>query len=339
MKNYGLVADVGGTNIRFGVVDLRHPRDLSVRSVRKLATKDYANIIDAARFYFADLKPESPPSSVVFAVAGPIQREREISFTNSHWHFTVSQLRTALGVERIKLINDYEAIAAAVPSLEPQDMVTVGPTVPHSGASKERETIAIVGPGTGLGVAGFVRSRDETVPLVTEGGHVNFAPSDALEIEILKILSRQFEHVSAERILSGPGLSALHAAMAEIEGSARETLTPEEITTAAKSDMSSFSGKVFSRFCAILGAFAGDVALTMGARDGLLIAGGILPTIADAFAASPFRERFEAKGRFQAYMKAIPTRLIVQQHVGLIGAASVLLAEKAAPASKAVAAC
>jgi glucokinase len=159
---------------------------------------------------------------------------------------------------------------------------------------------------------------------VTEGGHAAFAPSDDIEIEILKFLTKKFGRVSNERLLSGPGIFNLYSALCAIDGKDAKDTTPEAITKTAREKPGSFEAKVFARFCAILGAVAGDVALTMGARGGVLIGGGILPDAAEVFAKSEFRACFEAKARFTDYMKAIPTLLIADPHAGLIGAGAIL---------------
>jgi glucokinase len=262
-----------------------------------------------------------PPGAAVLSVAGPVQ-DNAIDMTNLGWRFSGEELSRTLGIAHVQLINDYEAIARSSESLEEIDLRTIGPSV--SVARAERQTVAIVGPGTGLGVGGYVRTPQELVPLVTEGGHADFSPTDDIEIEILKFLRRKFGHVSNERVLSGPGLMNLHEALSAVEGIKHSTVQPQDITAQALADGNSFCAKVLSRFCAILGSVAGDVALVVGARDGVLLAGGIGPAIQDFLVASDFRNRFEAKGRFEGYMKAIPTRLIVNDNAGLIGAASLL---------------
>ena len=325
LENYGLVADVGGTNIRFGLVDL----DAAVPAVQTSASFSaaaYGGIADAARSYLRSLDVLKPPKSAAFAIAGPVN-DGKIALTNSAWNSSIDELRAALQVERLRLINDYEAIALAVPLLGPAGCVEIGSAAPPSPRA-HKETIAILGPGTGLGVAGLVRSGKTAAPLVTEGGHVSFAPVDEREIEILKLLMRRYGRVSVERILSGPGLRVLFEVMAEIEGIGAENLTAEQITARAETDRNGFCGRVFGQFCAVLGSVAGDVALTMGALGGVLIAGGILPAHAAMFAASGFRARFEAKGRFEDYMKKITTRLVVDTRVGLLGAASLLASEE-----------
>jgi glucokinase len=262
------------------------------------------------------------PEALVFAVAGPVNNE-EIHLTNVGWRISAGDLRHGLQTSSARLINDYEAIAEAVPRLEGHDLFAIGsaPALDVSGDG----VIAIIGPGTGLGIAGCVHKDGVRATLVTEGGHVAFAPTDEVDIQILKILMRKFGRVSAERLLSGPGLMNLYEAMAELEGAAPQEVSPEEITLRAQDDAASFEARVFGRFCEILGSVAGDLALMMGARQGVVIAGGILPAVAPLLAASRFRARFEDKARFAAYMQAIPTCLIVEPRVGLIGAASVLV--------------
>jgi glucokinase len=252
----------------------------------------------------------------VFAVAGPV-RDGAIHMTNLGWKFSQADVGAALGIAQVKLINDFEAIALAVPHFGPGDLLAIGPA-----ATPVRATVAIVGPGTGFGVAGCVPTESGVTAIVSEGGHASFAPVDDVEIDILKNLRARFGRLSIERILSGPGLVTLGEAM----GAATPPLSPQEITARAKADPDSFCGTVFARFCAILGSVAGDIALVMGARGGVMVAGGILPAMREAFAASEFRARFEAKGRFKDYMSDIPTHLIVQDFAGLMEAAAGLQA-------------
>jgi glucokinase len=301
MSDTALVADIGGTHARFAL------SDGALREIVSLPSKDFAGLADAAKAYLA--KVGARPSRAAFAVAGPVG-EGTVTLTNLGWSFSADELSAALGVT-VTLLNDFEALAYAVPHLSASDLVSIGPDV----EGEANGTVAILGPGTGLGVGGWSNGH----ALVTEGGHADFAPADDIEIDILKFLRARFGHVSWERVLSGPGLVNLYDAMG-----GRESLAPQEITAQVGRDPR--CTKVFARFCAILGSAAGDIALTMGARGGVLIAGGILPALREPFAASQFRARFEAKGRFADYLGAIPTRLIVQDHAGLIGAAASLAA-------------
>ncbi len=249
MKSYGLVADVGGTNVRFGLVDLSQPRRVALQMPRKLISKSYAGMLDAAQSYLTSIKPDAPLAAAVFAVAGPVHNE-EISLTNLQWRFTSSDLQAGLHIEQVHLLNDYEAIAYAVPSLGADDLMDIGAFPKNARNAERKQVIGIVGPGTGLGVAGYQRTPEGIFPLVTEGGHADFAPTDDVEIEILKFLRRRYEHVSAERVLSGSGLVNLHEALSAIEGVAYEARTSHEITDEAQKNPNSLSARTFSRFTA-----------------------------------------------------------------------------------------
>ncbi len=315
---YGLVADIGGTHARFAVADLGEG---AIREPKTFAVADYGDVTKAVRAFLDQEGVTAAPEALVFAVAGPVENGH-IHFTNSGWQFSEKELRAKLGVKRARLVNDFEAQARAVPVLKPATLVQIGG--PGTFDAKADGTIALVGPGTGLGVGGLVRKDGARIALVGEGGHASFAPHDEAEIQILEVLMKRFGHVSAERLLCGPGIVNLYEAMDEIAGEAGKATAPEDITARAKSDPQSFEAQVFARFCAMLGSVAGDVALVMGARQGVLIAGGILPNAVEILRQSEFRERFEDKGRFQDYMRAIPTLLIVEPHAGLLGAAAIL---------------
>jgi glucokinase len=198
-----------------------------------------------------------------------------------------------------------------------------GPTEgdPHS-------AIAVLGPGTGFGVSALARDiHGREIALPSEGGHACFAPGDPVEDEILRILRQRYDRVSIERLVCGPGLLNMHRALAQIDGRVTHIDDPAQITDEALADPRSHCGATLARFCAILGAVAGDVALTMGSRGGVYIAGGIAPRILPFLKASPFRERFERKGRFQDYMADIPTWVITHKHAALLGAARVAFAD------------
>jgi glucokinase len=318
----GLVADIGGTNVRFALADVDAARP-SFANERKYSTKSHSDIAGAAQAYLEDLKFKGDIAGLVFGVAGPVQHGA-IHLTNAGWKISEDDLRSKLKIPFARVLNDYETLAEAVPEFQAQDLQQIGP-LPFM--NRRTGTMAIIGPGTGLGVGGLIRSNDATLPLVTEGGHANFAPTDDLEIQMLQILLKKFGRVSNERIISGPGLQNIHAAMSQIDGRPTRDIAPEDITKTAREAPNSFEAKVFSRFCAILGSIAGNYALGMGARGGVLIAGGILPDSVDFFLASDFRKRFEDKGRFAEYMKAIPTALIVDEQAGLRGAAAILRLE------------
>jgi glucokinase len=314
----GLVADIGGTNARFAWVDLaagaptpQTPLDFKAR--------DYPTVLHALDAYLERAQPPARPSAAVIAVAGPVI-SGTICFTNSEWSFSEADLR-GYGFGAARLINDYAALAYAATALGPGDTRQLG----GPADAPQDETLAVVGAGTGFGVSALARDgRGESV-VVTEGGHCAFAPCDELELQVLSRLMARFGRVSIERILSGPGLVNLHQALAEVEGRTVESCDPAAITAAAVAGEREAVATV-QRFCAIFGSVAGDFALAFGAKRGVYLAGGIAPTLIEQLDGGSFRSRFEDKGRFRAYMQAIPVRVIMRPHVGLIGAAAAMLA-------------
>lgn len=308
-----LVGDVGGTNARFALARMVDGRPRIEHQARFPAAA-HPTFLDGVRAFLdgCDTRPEGG----VIAVAGPVT-DGAIDLTNSPWRVSEAQL-SGLGVGRIRLINDFEAQAWAAPVLQGGDLAHLGG--PARGQADH--TLAVLGPGTGFGVSALARDASGgAMALASEGGHADFAPQDALEDEVLRTLRRRYSRVSIERLICGPGLVNLHRALAEIEGRSTEVDDPAEITRQALEDPRGACGATLARFCAMLGSVAGDIALTTGARGGVYIAGGIAPRIRDFLAASPFRERFEKKGRFQPYMQAIPTWVVMHDHAALLGAA------------------
>ena len=314
---YALVGDVGGTNARFALIDLT--RDATrLNHATNLKCADYPTPGDAIAAYLSQVGIGRWPAFAVIAAAGPVN-DGQIALTNLDWTLSEDELR-ARGFLSVRLINDYAAAALAAPLLDFRDAPAVG----GPAAGQETETLAVLGAGTGFGVSALARDGFGEAALATEGGHVAFAPSDEVEIELLRILSRRFGRVSVERILSGIGLCHLHEALAMIAGTPAQPFTDPADITRAGLDGDPAAALTLDRFCAILGAVAGDVALSFGAKGGVFISGGIAPVILDHLIASDFRARFEAKGRFEDYLREIPTRVIVRPHAALLGAADAL---------------
>jgi glucokinase len=314
---YGLVADIGGTNARFALVELDNSAPVELLSQQTLPTVDYPNLSDAARFYLQSVNyDKNKVCSGSFAVAGAIDGDW-FEMTNNPWAFSVQAVCKELGFEYLHLLNDFGAIAWSIPILKDDEFVRVG-----GGDSDPDVPVAVLGPGTGLGVGGYILQDDQFTALQTEGGHTSFAPQNDLEIEILKFLQKIHGRISWERVLSGPGLENLYSALTAINGKKTEQLSASQITRAAleKGDLQCIA--VLNQFCACLGTLAGDVALMLGARGGVNIAGGIVPRFVDFFVASPFRERFEMKGRFSDYNAGIATQVVVAGQPGLLGAAA-----------------
>ncbi len=308
-----LIADIGGTNARFA---LAFP-DGRIGSECILSGADYPDLIQAAAAYLREVAGPRPRRSAV-AVATPISGDW-IQFTNSPWSFSTEAARQALGLEQLLIINDFTALALALPLLGPDERRQVS-----EGTAVEKAPIGLIGPGTGLGVSGLVWSGHHWIPLETEGGHVTFSACDEREWAICRILQQRFDHVSPERLLSGPGLVNLYTALAELEGWSAEELVPADITDRALTGNCRHCVEVLELFCGALGAAAGNLALTLGARGGVYIGGGIVPRLGDFFDRSAFRTRFEAKGRFSDYLATIPTWVITAANPALRGVAAAL---------------
>jgi glucokinase len=309
----GLIGDIGATNARFALVGPQR----RIGRTRVLATSDYAGIAEAIDSYLGE-ETDDRPDQAVLAVASPVTGDR-ISFTNSPWTFSIAELQQRLGLRRLKVVNDLTATALAVPHLTERDRVQIGSGQPVADAP-----IGIVGPGTGLGVGALVRAGQEWITIPSEGGHVTMAPGDARESAVLDLMRRRFDHVSAERVLSGPGLVNLYNAICETEGVPAASYAPAQITDAAIGARDARCHETVAMFCAMLGTVAGNLALTLGARGGIYISGGIVPKLGPTFAQSGFRERFEQKGRMRAFLAPIPTYVITHAVPAFLGAASLL---------------
>ncbi|HEY8479476.1 MAG TPA: glucokinase [Spirillospora sp.] len=305
-----LVADVGGTNARFALVD---GPDGEPARVRCLPTREHAGLAEAAAAYLRRHAPDVSPSAACLAVAGPVT-DGTFHLTNAGWpRGTFEEVRARLGLPRLDVINDFEALALALPRLRDEDLVPIGGELPSA-----RHTVAVVGPGTGLGVAGLVPTPAGWVQLPGEGGQVDLPAGTDREIEVVRLLRAEHGAATAELLLSGDGLTRLHRYLAMLDGDRPAALTAKEICERRDEPR---CRETLHMFCALLGSLAGNVALTLGARGGVYLAGGILPRIADVLRDSPFRARFEAKPPVEDYVRGIPTALIVHPGPALIGAA------------------
>ncbi len=310
-----LVADIGGTNARFAMFF----DDIGTLSNERTVSCDRcAGPIDAIETYLKETSAPRP-KEIAMAVATAITGD-QIKLTNNHWHFSVEGTRSALGVDRLLMLNDFTALALSLPHLPISQLRQVG-----GGHAVSNTAIALIGAGTGLGVSGLLPTKNAWVPIEGEGGHVSFSPANVRETEILRIVWREFEHVSGERLISGIGLDPLFRAIAELEGRPGPAPSPAIITERALRGDDELCREVMNTFCAMLGTAAGNLAVTLGARGGVYIGGGIVPRLGEFFDRSPFRERFETKGRFSDYLKAIPTKIILADYPALTGAAQALL--------------
>jgi len=258
------------------------------------------------------------PHQGALAIASAITGDR-VAMTNHPWSFSISALKSQFGFDRLEVINDFTALALALPHLSPGDRQPVGGGDPVTGTP-----IGVLGPGSGLGVSGLVPSRAEWISLSSEGGHATMAPASDRESAVLDHMRRHFDHVSAERVLSGPGLVNLYNTLAALDGVSSRGYTAAQITDPGIGAADPLCAEATSLFCAMLGTMAANLALTLGARGGIYIGGGVVPRLGQRFAESPFRARFEAKGRFSHYLAAIPTWVVTHPLPAFLGCAAVL---------------
>ena len=315
MSGFRLLADIGGTNARFA---LQAPGGPFV-DIEVLACRDYDHIKDAIDAYLARAGARGHATAGIrhaaLAIANPVEGDF-VSMTNHHWCFSTAALRDACGLATLLVVNDFAALAQALPHLDACGRERIGGP---DAAVVEARPLGLVGPGTGLGVSGVVPAGGgRWIALAGEGGHASFAPVTRDEMRLLDALWEEHGHVSAERLLSGPGLEAIHRVLAG------ESLPAAAITARALDGSCAACRATVDAFCAILGSVAGNVALTLGATGGMYIGGGIVPRLGPLFHASAFRERFEGKGRLQPYLARIPTWLVTEPYPALRGVAALL---------------
>ncbi len=308
-----LVADIGGTHARFAIVD----GNLDIVHTRTLKTDDFPGIDEAIENYLAELSIPRP-SSACIAVACPVG-EDVISLTNNGWSFSSKNLRKNLGLDELFVVNDFRALARAIPQFGEDDFIQIG-----KGAAVPNFPISALGPGTGLGVATVAFNDGQPIAIEGEGGHIAFAPTTEREIEICRILSWKYGRVSVERILSGPGIHVLYQALADMDAKKVPVLETPTIIERALDGTCPRCVETLHAFAAILGSFAGDVALLTGSRGGVYLGGGIAPRIRQFLEEDWFRSRFEDKGRMSPLVQKIPTFLITAKNPALKGAALLL---------------
>ncbi|MDX1456091.1 MAG: glucokinase [Marinobacter sp.] len=313
-SDYALVGDIGGTNARFALV---RTGQVQPESIEVLACNDYANLDDAVVDYLARTGVGAV-EEVCLAVASPV-RGTQVRMTNNHWRFDCEDIRQRFGWKAFKVINDFTAMALGVLHVTDDHLVPV-----CGGEGNPARPRLVMGPGTGLGVSGLVPTNTGWLPLMTEGGHVDYAPTDDLEVAILDILRARFGRVSVERILCGQGLLNLYQAHAELQGLDAPLNAPEKITAAALDDTDPLARQTLRHFCEILGRVAGNAVLTLGGFGGVYLCGGILPRFLDFFLESNFQHGFEDKGRMRPLLEATPVFVVIEKYTGLLGAAEAL---------------
>ncbi|MGK9170105.1 glucokinase [Inquilinus limosus] len=307
-----LIADLGGTNARFALADSSGTRDTKI-----LHAADYPTLADAAHAYLNMVRPAAVPRQAAIDVASPVTGDR-VQLTNAAWSFSIAALKSDLGLERLEVINDFTAVALAVPYLDEADRSQIG-----GGAPVAEAPIGVLGPGTGLGVSGLVPSAGRWAALAGEGGHVTMAAATEREAAVLDRLRHRFQHVSAERVLSGMGLVNLYETLSQLDGVDPAARDAAAVTEGARTG-DPHCAEAVSMFASMLGTIAGNLALTLGSRGGVYIAGGIVPKLGPLFDQALFRQRFEAKGRLRSFVVGIPTYLVTHPLPAFIGLRSVL---------------
>jgi len=318
-----LLADIGGTNARFGL-EIAPGR---IEMIDVLGCARHATLADATRAYLASpavagalaAGTQAAVRHAAIAIANPVVGDL-VRMTNHHWEFSIESLRTELGFDTCIVVNDFSALARSLPHLGTGDKFQVGGGAPVADAP-----IGLLGAGTGLGVSGLIPGLDGSwTALRSEGGHVSFAPANELEVAILQFAWREFEHVSAERFLSGAGVELIYRALAHHLNRPDEALGAPEISRRGLAGECELCDLVIDTFCGMLGTVAGNLAVTLGAQGGVYIGGGIVPRLGERFTRSPFRARFEQKGRFAGYLAEVPTYVITAEYPAFLGVSAIL---------------
>ena len=293
-----LIADIGSTYARFALETA--PGVFSAAA--SLPCEAHADFPAAVRAYLASLPAGQRVEHAAVAIANPVEGDR-MRMTNYRWEFSIEQARQQLGLDTLLVVNDFTALAMSLPRLAAKDLRQVG-----SGQAVKKSVLGLLGAGTGLGVSGLIPAGDSWVSLGSEGGHASFSPRDERELAVLRFAWRQFEHVSFERLLSGAGLALMYQALAERAGQQADALSAPEITRRALANSDAVCSETLDVFCAVLGTAAANLAVTLGASGGIYVGGAIVPRLGRHFDRSPFRARFEDKGRFIPWPPAAARR-------------------------------
>jgi len=303
-----LLGDIGATNARFSLL-----ADGALCPIANFEVARYARFPDVVAAFLNMQPGQGQVTRALFAVAGPVEGGRS-KLTNCSWIIDGDELRHTFGLAKVLVVNDFAATAYSLPGLTAGDLHAIG-----GGDSVPGAPMAVLGPGTGLGVACLVPGAKEPVVIAGEGGHATFAAASQREDAVIDYLRRQFGHVSAERVVSGAGLENLYRAIAALAQDEVPSREAAEITKIALDGSCRTAVAALDMFCAFLGSFSGNVALTFGARGGVYIAGGIAPRIVEFMGRSQFRRRFEDKGRLRPYLEAIASNVIVHPAAAFMG--------------------
>ena len=311
-----LVGDVGGTNCRLALAERSVSGQIELHHSRRYAVSEYGHFNDVIAAYLES--HDVSPKVGAFAFAGP-KFDDEIRMTNLNWIVSEDELRRTFGLETAVVLNDFVAMAKGATVIPDDGFDGLIP-----GKVNYNKPVSVLGPGTGLGLAFILPGRPLRI-IPTEGGHTAFAPGNELETQVLSYWSTRLPFVSVETLLSGPGLVRLHKAICAIMDKPNHELSAPEIVAAAELDKTSTARVTVNQFCAILGGFAGNAAMTQGASGGVVIGGGVSRHISKFIAESDFASRFKDRGPGSWYVKNIPVRLIQADFVPLYGAAAMVL--------------
>ncbi len=316
-----LLADIGGTNARFALEEA--PGDIT--QIRVYSGDSYPTLLDAIQHYLQEVKI-SRINHAALAIANPIDGD-QVHMTNHDWSFSIEATRRALGFDTLLVVNDFTALAMALPSLTDAQRIQIG-----SGTRRQNAVIGLFGPGTGLGVSGLIPTDGRWIALGSEGGHASFAPADEREDQVLRYARKKFPHVSFERVCAGPGIELIYRALAARDHQPvnHPIDTPTVVARAHAGEPLAL--ETIACFCGILGTFASNLAVTLGTLGGIYIGGGVVPKLGELFMRSPFRARFEAKGRFATYLANIPTYLITAEYPAFLGVSAILAEQLASRA-------
>ncbi len=319
-----LIGDIGGTNARFALVN---PERAEFSDAVTLQCADFSSANDAIRHYLDELSVDAP-DVICFAIAGPVVGD-SVKVTNNHWTVNAEEIARDFGTSSVRLLNDFEAVALSIPQLQAQELMSIG-RPEHKVLPEHDFDVAVVGPGTGFGAAGLIRRGRTVVPIVGEGGHIGFAPTSQVQIEVLNVLREKLDRVSLEYLVSGNGIENLYEALSLIHGKERSLRSAPEIFSDSVEGHDPVASDTTQMFFEILGQVAGDFALTFGAKDGVYIAGGITKRYPELLQQSGFRKAFDDKGKHRDFMGRIPTLLIMHDEPGLLGAAYCALQQSSA---------
>jgi len=316
-----LLADVGGTNARFAL----ETAPGRIVAIDVLPCADYPTLAAALLSYLGSaLVAETCAVGAggirhgAIAIANPVIGDM-VRMTNHHWAFSIEALRQEVDFDTLLVVNDFTALASALPFLSDEQKRQVGKGVAVAGTP-----LGLIGAGTGLGVSGLIPGKDGWTALLSEGGHVSFAPVNPTEVAILQFAWKEFEHVSAERLMSGAGIELIYRALADQHGVTAEPLTAADISRRALSGDCALCDEVIEAFCCMLGTIASNLVVTLGAQGGIYIGGGIVPRLGERFGRSGFRARFEHKGRFHQYLTQVPTWVITADYPAFVGVSAIL---------------